>query len=208
MYATPQEIGEELRHAKEEGLDARLVRTCLAGSEEAWSELIDRYKNLIFSIPLKYGLSREDAADIFQEVCMSLLSQMSNIKDPKALPKWLIQVTAHKCFHWKNRVSRLESAEPDEDKLESTFQTPPEMLEVLRAAEQEQLVREAIGRMPARCQKIVDLLFFEDPPRPYREVAAELGVAVGSIGLLRHRCIQQLRDALSQIGVSSPENLR
>ena len=205
MYATAEGIGEQPRHAKEEGMDARLVRTCLAGSEDAWSELIDRYKNLIFSIPLKYGFSREDSADIFQEVCISLLSQLPSIKDPKALPKWLMQVTAHKCFHWKNRVSRVDSAEPDEEKLESTFYTPPEMVELLRVAEQEQLVREAICRMPARCQKIVNLLFFEDPPRPYREVASELGVAVGSIGLLRHRCIQQLRDALGQIGVSSAE---
>jgi RNA polymerase sigma factor (sigma-70 family) len=207
MYAISESAGNRPRDAKEEGLDARLVRTCLEGSEDAWSELIDRYKNLIFSIPLKYGFSREDTADIFQEVCISLLSQLSSIKDPKALPKWLIQVTAHKCFHWRNHVSRVDCGEPDEEKLESTYYTPPEMVELLQVAEQEQLVREAIGRMPARCQKIVNLLFFEDPPRAYREVAADLGVAVGSIGLLRHRCIQQLRDALGEIGVSSAEKL-
>jgi DNA-directed RNA polymerase specialized sigma24 family protein len=54
---------------------------------------------------------------------------------------------------------------------------------------------------------LVKLLFFEDPPRPYREVAAELRVAVGSIGLLRQRCIHQLRKSLSEIGVSSIEKL-
>ena len=37
--------------------DARIVKACLAGDEAAWSMLIDKYKSLIFSIPVKYGLS-------------------------------------------------------------------------------------------------------------------------------------------------------
>jgi hypothetical protein len=50
--------------------NAKLVQECLRGKQEAWNELIDRYKNLIYSIPNKYGLSRDEAADIFQAVCM------------------------------------------------------------------------------------------------------------------------------------------
>jgi hypothetical protein len=49
--------------------DRELVASCLSGDEPAWSELIDRYNRLIFSIPLKQGLTREEAADIFQAVC-------------------------------------------------------------------------------------------------------------------------------------------
>jgi len=50
--------------------DARLIKDCLEGSESAWSALISKYKNLIFSIPMKYGFSRDDAADVFQAVCL------------------------------------------------------------------------------------------------------------------------------------------
>lgn len=53
--------------------DTQLVKECLRGSEEAWSALIDMYKNLIFSIPIKYGFSTDDATDIFQAVCVELL---------------------------------------------------------------------------------------------------------------------------------------
>ena len=52
--------------------DARLVSECLGGSEEAWRALIFKYKNLIFSIPVKYGFSTDDATDIFQGVCLDL----------------------------------------------------------------------------------------------------------------------------------------
>ena len=46
--------------------DERLVRACLDGDDDAWAALIDKYKRLIYSVPIKYGASPEDAADIFQ----------------------------------------------------------------------------------------------------------------------------------------------
>ena len=78
--------------------DRDVVRGCLKGSDKDWNLLIDRYKNLIFSIPIRYGFSREEAADIFQAVCLDLVQSLSKVKDSKALPKWLMQVTAHKWF--------------------------------------------------------------------------------------------------------------
>jgi RNA polymerase sigma factor (sigma-70 family) len=206
MSTTATETAQLPRKPQDENLDERLVKECLAGSEEAWSQLIDRYKNLIFSIPLKYGFSKEDAADIFQEVCVGLMSQLKNVKEPRALPKWLIQVTSHKCFHWAHRLKRNGKVEPIAG-TETEFQVAPESMEIVQRAEQEQVLRETIARMPPRCRKLVAMLFFEEPPRPYREVAADLGVAVGSIGLLRQRCIQNLRKTLGEIGVSSIEKL-
>src|SRR4051812_9894655 len=47
--------------------DERLVAECVNGNEEAWTALIEKYKNLIFSIPVKLGFSREDAGEIFQQ---------------------------------------------------------------------------------------------------------------------------------------------
>jgi RNA polymerase sigma factor (sigma-70 family) len=206
MSITPTDVQPVSSRPKNDNHEAKLVSECLAGSEAAWSELIDRYKNLIFSIPLKYGFSRDDAADIFQEVCIGLVSQLHTVKDPRALPKWLMQVTAHKCFHWNNRLKRNATSELHDDE-DPKFQTPAEMVDILRQADQEQKIREVIGRMPDRCQRLVNMLFFEDPPRPYKEVASDLGVAIGSIGLFRQRCIQQLRKGLSDIGVESIDKI-
>ena len=61
------------------------MRECLDGSEDAWIALLEKYKNLIFSIPIKFGISREDAADIFQSVCVDLLRDLPVLRQPKAL---------------------------------------------------------------------------------------------------------------------------
>jgi RNA polymerase sigma factor (sigma-70 family) len=181
--------------------DRELVQECLKGREEDWNLLIDRYKNLVFSIPIRYGLSREEAADIFQSVCLDLIQDLAKVKDPQALPKWLMQVTSHKCFHWKRQNSRMVSHDDEEAQVpEATVAAQAEVN--LREIEEEQMVREARAGLPPRCQELIRMLFYEEPTRPYQQVAASLGLATGSIGLLRQKCLDRLRTALDALGFS------
>ena len=89
--------------------NTRLVADCLTGDERAWSALLDRYKSLIYSIPLRYGTPHQDAADIFQAVCLDLFNELPRLRDAEALQGWLIRVTTNKCYHWKRRRLKQES---------------------------------------------------------------------------------------------------
>lgn len=178
--------------------DTRLVKECLHGSEEAWSALIDMYKNLIFSIPIKYGFSTDDATDIFQAVCVELLSELPKLRKPKALPKWIMQVAAHKCFHHKRQLQKTEAREPNDESFETSV--PARAEGILRQAEEEQTLRQAVCDLPPRCRRLIQMLFFEEPPRPYQQLAMELGLSTGSIGFIRQRCLERLRKRLSEAG--------
>lgn len=181
--------------------DRELVRGCLKHSEEDWNLLVDKYKNLIFSIPLRYGCTREEAADIFQAVCLDLIQELPRLRDPKALPKWLMQVTAHKCFHWKRQSNRMvfqddETTEVPESSVDAEAET------MLREVEEEQKLREALAALPPRCRELIHMLFYEEPKRPYQEVASSLGLATGTIGLLRQKCLDRLRKQLDELGLA------
>jgi len=180
--------------------DAKLVKQCLSGQEEAWAQLIDKYKALIYSIPVKYGLPPQEAADIFQGTCMELLTHLPNLRDPRALPKWLIQVAHHKCYHWKRQQQRLVSRDAERELPEP--EVPPVAEEFVKHTEEEQMLREAMANLAPRCRKLVEMLFFEIPARPYAEIANELNLAVGSIGLTRQKCIESLRKQLDELGFS------
>jgi RNA polymerase sigma factor (sigma-70 family) len=174
--------------------DERLVKECVRGNEEAWSALVDKYKNLIFSIPIKYQFTREDASDIFQAVCVDLLSELPRLRQPRALPKWIMQTTSHKCLQWKQRERRFVVGEDEADSLEPA--SPARAEQILTEAEQEQALRDAISALQPRCAQMVRMLFFETPARPYEEIARELGLATGSIGFIRGRCLAQLKKQL------------
>jgi RNA polymerase sigma factor (sigma-70 family) len=177
--------------------DDRLVAECLKGNEKAWSALLDKYKNLIFSIPIKMEMY-DDAADIFQAVCLDLLSDLPRLREPRALPKWLMQTCYHKCLQYQRRAERhVPLDEGQEDSSASSASLPDDMLAQL---EREQIVRDAMTELNPRCERLVHMLFFESPPRPYQEIASQLGIATGSIGFIRGRCLWKLRKQLEKKG--------
>jgi len=162
--------------------DDRLVAESLEGNQQAWSTLVDKYKNLIFSIPIKLGLY-EDAADIFQAVCLDLLTGLPRLRKPRALPKWLMQTCYHKCLQCRRRAEKhvpLGEEDGETSLTNGSLSTLPD--DMLVQLEKEQIV------------------FFETPPRPYEEIAQELGIATGSIGFIRGRCLGKLKQQLENMG--------
>jgi DNA-directed RNA polymerase specialized sigma24 family protein len=109
-----------------------------------------------------------------------------------------MQVTAHKCLQLREQGAHRKE-EGDASAVE-TLPADPRLEAMLAEAEREQIIRGALLRVKERCRNLVEMLFFEDPPRPYDEVAKSLGLATGSIGFIRGRCLDQLRRELEKGG--------
>jgi RNA polymerase sigma factor (sigma-70 family) len=180
--------------------DTELVKRCIQGDEIAWSELVSKYKNLIFSIPIKYGFSQEDAADVFQSVCVDLVNGLTGLREPRALAAWLIRTTHNECCHYMKEKRRYGIQENNH--LEMALRVDEIPGNFLYELQREQLLRSAVRALSARCQRLVEMLFFESPPRPYQEVAKSLTLATGSIGFIRARCLQKLRNKLEKMDFS------
>ncbi len=69
---------------------------------------------------------------------------------------------------------------------------------MLEEIERAQDIRDAIDALPDRCRELVLRLFLDDPPPPYADIARSLGLAEGSIGALRGRCLDRLKHELEQ----------
>jgi RNA polymerase sigma factor (sigma-70 family) len=178
----------------------RLVRECVSGSEDAWAALLDKYKNLIFSIPTRQGIPRDAAADIFQRVCVLLLAELPHLRHAEALPMWLIRVTSRECIRWRRQEQPYVAREFSEAVLAVLPDAGPAPEELLAQVKDEQMLREAVLALPPRCRQLVQMLFFETPARPYQQVASALGLAAGSIGFIRGRCLTRLRRELQRLG--------
>ena len=111
----------------------------------------------------------------------------------------LIRVTTNKCYHWKKQQNPANGEEFDEN-MDGISEDSPLAGDVMADLEREQLVRESIEMLPPRCRQMITLLFFEHPPQPYTEVAEKLGLARGSIGFIRGRCLKRLKRILEDKG--------
>lgn len=179
-------------------VDRALVASCLNGDQEAWRELIQRYKNLIYSIPRRYGAGPADAADIFQLVCAELFRALPHLRNAECLRAWIVTVASHESHRWKRGHAKRAFRE-ERGLVEDAVADVPDPSNGLEVAERQQVVREAIAALPERDQQMLRMLFYSDPPVPYQAVAARLGLATGSIGLVRARCLKKLEGALAQV---------
>ncbi len=166
-----------------------LVSRARNGDKQAWDTLVGRYAPLIWSICRRFELRGADAEDVGQSVWLHLVDHLDQVRDPAALPGWLATTARRECtrvVRGRHDAGPVPSAENTSDEQVATAE------EELLAAERHAALRGALMGLPPFCQQLIALLI-EDPPVPYAEISARLGIPVGSIGPSRRRCLDKLR---------------
>jgi RNA polymerase sigma factor (sigma-70 family) len=181
-----------------------LVVRARDGDERAWAALVERYAPLIWSLCRRYRLDATDTADVGQNVWLLLVTQLGKIRDPAALPGWLATTTRRECARVLNKaqVPHVARHEPDAENIPDGQAETIE--QELLAAERHAALREAFTHLPPRDQQLIALLI-EAPPVPYAEISVRLGIAVGSIGPNRRRCLDKLRHHPAIAALTSAE---
>ena len=177
--------------------DALLIEACRAGDEWAWTALVNKYRPLMLSIPRRYGASAEDAADVFQSVCLELFRALPRLRKADSVRSWLMTVASHEAYRWKRQQQKKrfrEAIEDVDDLVDRSGAPPSASIDGQKLAAS---IRSAVGQLPQRQQLLVRMLFFHDPPLEYEAVASRLGLATGSVAFIRARCLKRLRGILS-----------
>jgi RNA polymerase sigma factor (sigma-70 family) len=170
---------------------ADLMSRARDGDKQAWDAIVERYAPLIWSICHHYRLGLADAEDVGQSVWLQLVSHLGTIREPAALPGWLATTTRRECGRVVGagrgpRASGELDAETVPDGRTETAE------QELLAAERHAALREALTCLPPSRQQLMAMLI-EDPPVPYAEISARLGIPISSIGPTRRRCLDKLR---------------
>jgi RNA polymerase sigma factor (sigma-70 family) len=169
-----------------------LVTRAAKGEKQAWDALVERFIPLIWSICRNHRLSDADAEDVGQIVWMQLTGQLGKIRDPAALPGWLVTVTRRECLRVMDATHRLPMVGYVIDAEIIADERSAAAEQELLAAERHAALREAFATLSPSDQQLIALLL-DDPPVSYAEISARLGIPVGSIGPTRRRCVDKLR---------------
>jgi RNA polymerase sigma factor (sigma-70 family) len=161
------------------------------GDQQAWDVLVERYSPLIWSICRRYRLSRADAEDVGQRTWLLFVNHLGAIRDPAAVPGWLATVTRRECGRVVRAARGPQAAGQllDENIPDKQITTAEQEL---LAAECHVALLDAFTCLSPSRQQLMAMLI-EDPPVPYTEISARLGIPVSSIGPTRRRCLDQLR---------------
>lgn len=165
-----------------EPTDPELLRGCRRGDPASWDALVRRYEPLVFSCARAGGLSRPDAADVTQGVFVALLDAGLEVRDDERLGSWLLTVTHRQVWRARRHLDRHADVD-----------LPDQPRDTIQDWERMAVLYDAVVRIGSPCRELVSALYL-DPARPtYAAVARRLGVAPGTIGPKRARCLQRLR---------------
>ena len=167
-----------------------LVIWAAAGDQVSWIQFVDQFARLVWAVTRSFRLSDSDAADVSQMVWLRLLEHIHRV-DPERVGAWLVVTTRRECLRvlaFRKRVFlTYESAA-----FEGVAGDQPELDAELLADERAVDVRRALESLPDRWQQLMGMLM-ADPPAPYAEISATIGIPIGSIGPIRGRCLEKLR---------------
>ena len=181
--------------------DADLISDCRRGDQNAWDELVTRYQRLIFTIPRRAGLTDEQAADVFQEVFLTLFEKLDSIEQPDKIRSWIVTTAKFKTWGVVRASKGLYSPESEEEmesEMTNLADKSPLADDALIELEQQHLIRTALNGLEERCRKILSMLYLSGEAASYAEVAEEIGVGETSISPLRSRCLKKLEKLLSR----------
>lgn len=181
--------------------DAELIHACRDGSQTAWDELVGRYQRLIYAIPRRAGLTDEQAADVFQEVFLTLFEKIDELSQPEKVRSWIVTTAKFKTWGTVRSSKGFYSPETEEEMEQAWANLPdgaPLADDVLIELEQQHLIRTALKQLEERCQKILSMLYLRNSAASYAEVADAVGVGETSISPLRSRCLKKLEKLLAK----------
>ncbi len=177
--------------------DWELIEACRQGDAYAWDALLIQYERLVYSIPLNYGLSLDDAADIAQITFTILLQSLDNLHPNSRLAPWLATVAKRHTWRVLAREQRETNMANDDSR---TFDLPDTShLRHLERWELLQWLHQGLQGLAERCRRLLLLLYFDEERPSYADIAQMLSIPLGSIGPTRARCLQRLKKLLADL---------
>jgi RNA polymerase sigma factor (sigma-70 family) len=179
--------------------DKELVIACRKGDEGAWDTLVSRYERLVYTVPLRYGLTMGEADDVFQSVWLLLLNHLADLRQPERVSAWLVTTARRECWDRRRGADFERSMTMDPDSYTFTEQIEEQTTEDIIAQYERYVgIRRALARLDEACRRLLWHLYFDTSDNSYADVSARLDMPLGSIGPKRARCLKKLRQLLEE----------
>ena len=187
--------------------EADWIRRSIAGDHAAFAEIVSRYRSTVAALAYRLCGDAATAEDIAQDAFVHAWQALPRFRGEASLRTWLYRIASN------TAIQRLRSARPtvslDGTDLPGRDALPQESIDVADEApgpesqtlrdEQREAVRRAILKLPPESRAALVLREYDE--LPYREIAAALGIPIGTVmsrlNYARHRLRQELAGYLS-----------
>ena len=153
-----------------------LVATAVSGNRAAWNSLVERFSPLVTSVIRRFRLTESDADDVRQNTWLRLVEHLEGIREPRALPGWIVTTTRNEALRVVSARRRVEPMDPQIDDRLDTINNE-DLATNLLLAERRNAVRAGLAELRSEHREL--LLLVSDPEISYRQISRRLGMPTG-----------------------------
>lgn len=179
---------------------AEWVRLLQQTDEEAWKEYIREFSRFVPIVSRRLGLSASEGGEVLQEMTVTALQSIRNLRDPARLASWTFTIANRAAINlWKDR-NRRRAGDDEIDRLLARVPSGrPAPDDLLVRLEESRMVRAAMLELSDLCRQLLEDLFLSEPRLSYREISERRKTPIGSIGPNLSRCLARLRRVLRSV---------
>jgi len=165
--------------------DKQLIGLALQGDEKAFETLLNKYRNLVFSIMIKMVRNHQEAEDLTQEAFMKAFNSLSSFNDEFAFSTWLMKIASNNCIDFlrKRKLRTYSIHEPiqyKDEKIEIDIPDhEPTPEKQLLQGERAKMIQAAIDELPERYRYVILLRHKEE--KSYEEISEILNLPLGTV---------------------------
>ncbi len=157
---------------------------------EAFGEIIDRHKSMVYSLAFHFFHSRAVAEDVAQDVYLELFRNLHRIETDLHSSFWLRQAVTRKCIDYTRRLKHRRY-QPLEEIREPGVE--PKQADPILAA----TLRKKVGSLPEKMRMVIILRFHED--MKLSEIAETLAMPVNTVKTTLRRALERLREKSAEL---------
>lgn len=174
-----------------ERTDYELVVECLNGNKDAFSEIVSRYKRLIYSVAYKFSKDNDEVNDLAQEAFIKIYRSLSKYDSQYKFSTWCVKVATNICLDHVRR-KKLNSVSLDEIENFTGSNNSPE--EYYLRKEKSHALKEAIEELPEIYR--VPIVLYHQKGMSYKEIADTLDKPMSIVKNRIFRARHTLKESL------------
>lgn len=170
--------------------DQHYIDKILQGDTNAFAVLVDRYKNMIFSLALQMVKNREEAEEVSQDTFIKIYSSLSKFKGDSKFSTWAYKVAYNTCLD-RLKKNKKEDLNISIDEFSShLIKTMDNALSALEDKERKQTIQNCLNLLPREENFLLTLFYFED--QNLEEIGKIMGITANNVKVKLFRSRQKL----------------
>jgi len=165
---------------KDTRTDMELIESCLSGSQECFTELVNRYKNLVYSIILRMTKDNDEASDLAQDVFIKVYKNLSSYTSAFRFSTWIMRITSnHVIDH--HRKKKLDTISLEAHMTDTGFSggtvSSPESIYVKK--EQTERINKIVAQLPDMYK--IPVVLYHQEGLSYQEISDKTGEPLSKV---------------------------